>query len=585
MPALREIALQSEGAAKSYLSAAVHHYDAVVSKRIATGGDSRSPEEVEAARNYITLANAIFAPGSIVCSTDQRLCADVTRFVSALGDEGLLISWDAYLSTDAGSAAEAEAMSAFMVYIGRQVLATLGADAPPIPPSLASTVLQGGPPPALPDMPTGAPVAASAPAAPVAPPSAAAPVFELVLFENANHRAGEVIRLSQFRGQPVVVNFWFPSCPPCRAEMPDLDVAFQNHADDGLVVIGVQLVGSDTVADGQEFVDTLGVRYALGADVGGTIVRDYKVLAFPTTVFLDRDHNVVRKWAGVLNAEKIEELIQEARNQGIVEVRKEVVVVVEKEVIKEVPGEVIRVVVKEVLVVGPPTPPTPYPTTAPAGVPTVMPAAPPQPVRAPTAPPAPGAAPAVEIGVQLTDGGGQGPFAFSPAAFSFSAGDTVNFTVAAESVFHTFTVDDLGIDVVIDGGDIIGFSFTFDKPGTYELICIPHQALGMVGTITVSPPQAAPPTTAEGPVSWWPGNGNAIVDGRHGALLGGATFAEGIVGQAFSLDGVDDYLAIPHHADYDFGSGSLTVSALIRTEATTTSGAGRDDILPRETRP
>ena len=146
---------------------------------------------------------------------------------------------------------------------------------------------------------------------PVARSADAAPDFELTLFGNANHQAGEVIRLSQFQGSPVVVNFWFPSCPPCVAEMPDLDASFQQHRADGVEFIGVQLVGLDTARDGQEFVDELGVSYALGADEDAEIVRAYKVTGFPTTVFLDADHNVVRKWTGILDADKLEELVQE----------------------------------------------------------------------------------------------------------------------------------------------------------------------------------------------------------------------------------------------------------------------------------
>jgi len=57
--------------------------------------------------------------------------------------------------------------------------------------------------------------------------------FELVAFGTENYPKGERIRLSQYLGQPVVVNFWFPSCPPCRAEMPDLEQTFQNHKADG----------------------------------------------------------------------------------------------------------------------------------------------------------------------------------------------------------------------------------------------------------------------------------------------------------------------------------------------------------------
>jgi len=134
--------------------------------------------------------------------------------------------------------------------------------------------------------------------------------FELVLFGTENYTKGERIRLSQYLGQPLVVNFWFPSCPPCRAEMPDLEQTFQNHKADGVVFIGVQLLGLDTAADGQAFIDEVGVTYAVGPDEGSDVTRGYKITSFPTTFFLDKDHRVVRKWTGILSGEKMEELVQ-----------------------------------------------------------------------------------------------------------------------------------------------------------------------------------------------------------------------------------------------------------------------------------
>ncbi len=116
-----------------------------------------------------------------------------------------------------------------------------------------------------------------------------------------------------------------------------------------------------------------------------------------------------------------------------------------------------------------PTAPAPAAPTAPAGPAPVAPAA------------------ATEVTVGLNDAGGRGPFAFDPADLSFSAGEAVSFTFVSESQFHTFTVEELGIDVDVNAGETVGFDFTFDKPGTYALICIPHEALGMVGTITVGP--------------------------------------------------------------------------------------------------
>jgi plastocyanin len=74
---------------------------------------------------------------------------------------------------------------------------------------------------------------------------------------------------------------------------------------------------------------------------------------------------------------------------------------------------------------------------------------------------------------------------FSPSEFTFSAGEEVTFVLTSESEFHTFTVDDLGIDVEIDGGETEQLTFTFDQPGEYTLICIPHELQGMTGTITV----------------------------------------------------------------------------------------------------
>lgn len=83
------------------------------------------------------------------------------------------------------------------------------------------------------------------------------------------------------------------------------------------------------------------------------------------------------------------------------------------------------------------------------------------------------------------DLGGSGEYRFDPAEFTFTEGQEVTFAIVAETEFHTFTVDELEIDVEIEAGETEMFTYTFDKPGIYELICIPHQAQGMVGEIVV----------------------------------------------------------------------------------------------------
>jgi plastocyanin len=85
----------------------------------------------------------------------------------------------------------------------------------------------------------------------------------------------------------------------------------------------------------------------------------------------------------------------------------------------------------------------------------------------------------------MEDPAGSGAYAFDPSEMTFNVGDTIEFTISAESEYHTFTVDELGIDAEADGGDSTTFSFTFNEAGSFALICIPHEALGMTGTITV----------------------------------------------------------------------------------------------------
>ena len=61
----------------------------------------------------------------------------------------------------------------------------------------------------------------------------------------------------------------------------------------------------------------------------------------------------------------------------------------------------------------------------------------------------------------------------------------VNFTFIADGAFHTFTVNDLEINVEVNAGEASGLDFEFTEPGTYKLVCIPHEAQGMIGEIVV----------------------------------------------------------------------------------------------------
>ena len=134
--------------------------------------------------------------------------------------------------------------------------------------------------------------------------------FSFEAFGNENFEKDQPISLNTFEGKPVVLNFWYPSCPPCRLEMPHFEAAFKSHKGE-VAFVAIQQLGLDSVDEGQKFVEEFGLTYAVGPDTSGTVIREYDVKTFPTTIFLDADHNIVRKWAGPLNEEKLNELIEE----------------------------------------------------------------------------------------------------------------------------------------------------------------------------------------------------------------------------------------------------------------------------------
>lgn len=114
-----------------------------------------------------------------------------------------------------------------------------------------------------------------------AEPGAAAPDFLLQALD------GGEIRLSDYRGRPVVLNFWATWCRPCRQEMPQLVKAYDRYRGDALLVIGVNLQEGSAVLD--TFVRDFGIQYPIALDRTGDVGDRYRLLGLPTSVFIGRD--------------------------------------------------------------------------------------------------------------------------------------------------------------------------------------------------------------------------------------------------------------------------------------------------------
>ena len=141
---------------------------------------------------------------------------------------------------------------------------------------------------------------------------ALAPDFTFPLYSGGEFLGGaETVSLSDLRGKAVVVNFWAPLCPPCRAEMPDFEALWQELPSEDVVFLGVDVgpyTGLGDRASAVQFLEEIGVTYPTGQAATAEVVRDYQVLGMPTTAFIGRDGRLVRKWTGSISEERLREI-------------------------------------------------------------------------------------------------------------------------------------------------------------------------------------------------------------------------------------------------------------------------------------
>lgn len=120
---------------------------------------------------------------------------------------------------------------------------------------------------------------------------------------------GKTVKLSDLRGRAVLLNFWASWCPPCRAEMPDLQEAHEQYGDD-IRILAVNIQEDREVV--KDFVREFGLTFTVLLDSDGSVARTYRIAAIPTSFFIDRSGIIRLRWVGALSKQALEAGIRAA---------------------------------------------------------------------------------------------------------------------------------------------------------------------------------------------------------------------------------------------------------------------------------
>lgn len=116
---------------------------------------------------------------------------------------------------------------------------------------------------------------------------------------------GETVRLSDYKGRVVLVNFFAKHCPPCRREIPDLVSLQERHADKGFEILGIS-VDQNPRRVLPDFVQALKINYPVLLATS-KVLRDYgNVYSIPISFLIGRDQKILKKYTGMVFEKELE---------------------------------------------------------------------------------------------------------------------------------------------------------------------------------------------------------------------------------------------------------------------------------------
>lgn len=125
---------------------------------------------------------------------------------------------------------------------------------------------------------------------------------------------GKTIKLSDYKGKILILNFFATWCRPCREEIPDFVKFYKEYKDKGVEILGVSVVGSKE-KNVKDLIKKMKINYSVSMS-DGKIEKLFGGIRFvPTTFIIDKKGNIVKKRIGMMNQEELKKIVEEIINE------------------------------------------------------------------------------------------------------------------------------------------------------------------------------------------------------------------------------------------------------------------------------
>ena len=128
------------------------------------------------------------------------------------------------------------------------------------------------------------------------------PAPDFYFFDESGNR----LRLSQFKGKPVILNFWASWCGPCQSEMPDFHEKYLEFGDEIHFLMVNMTGGRETLSSAKAFISEKGYTFPVFYDTDSDAAMTYSVYSLPTTYFIDAEGHLIAQATGAISADTLQ---------------------------------------------------------------------------------------------------------------------------------------------------------------------------------------------------------------------------------------------------------------------------------------